>query len=78
MYAENMGIITVEKLRFSMMLPALDQRKLHDQFLDICFRATANMGIFGGKENIARKRFMENRILCAWSILRRINKECKY
>ena len=30
-FAENMGIITVEKLLFLMMLPALDQRNSRDR-----------------------------------------------
>ena len=41
-------------------------------------RATADMEVFGGEGDIARKKFMENRILCAWSILRRVNKKYKY
>ena len=33
------------------------------EFLNICFRPTADMGIFGGKEKIARERFMEIRLV---------------
>ena len=47
------------------------------EFLDICFRATAGMGIFAGEENIAMI-LCNSIILCTWFMLRIINKECKY